>query len=754
MNWLHYLAEANLYLAVFYLAYYLLLSRETHYQLNRAYLLFSCVAAFALPVLQVGVLKPKAPAADPAAYVMLADRILEAPLQMQAQGIHLTNQGKDEAQQIAAQPTIKPVTIVVPAIAPAVQPQLSVGDYLWYAYLTGSAILLVTLLVRLFSLFLLTRRTPRVKYGKYTIVQLPGTNIAFSFFHCLFLGNNAPAIDTIIEHELVHIRQKHSADIIFLELLKIVNWFNPFVYLLQNSLKTIHEYIADEHTASSETDTLTYATFLVNTAHGVGGSPITHSFFNYSLLKKRIIMLNQKRSGNSARLKYLVTLPICMLLLCVSTLAFTKNYNWIDLDPAKAVASIIKTISKPTSVKLQPTVTANATTPVETAIAKTDNVPAETEASSKAYSPQITKETATTTPTIDSTLIINADAKGHLPFPAVNFSGYVLLDRHIRQSINYHSAAGEKGGFVEVSFTVDNDSKISDLKLEYSANPKLDALALNAFKTYTGPVNDNVGKRIKMGLYFFTDDYSIFKNNNNFGNDPGNMGELVIPNYSYRPKVTSKGYEYDEKTNFWMRDNSNHSQVIIYEKDGSSKLYLVDHATPADLELLKNKYGYEFPSNSYLGMQSIRPTNAEKEFVTGIYVNSYLNDAYKTTFYQHVYDAMKYPAAANRDLKGSVVLLKFNVGNDGGISNVAVAKSGGADFDKAAIDAVSSYTGTVNDKPGEHTIAMSFSIIATELRPTVSESLKTGVGYVGELAMANFKSPFGPPRIVPGSDKK
>jgi hypothetical protein len=59
MNWLYYLAEANIYLGVFYLAYCLFLNRDTHYQLNRAYLIFSCIVSFILPVLQIGVLTVK-----------------------------------------------------------------------------------------------------------------------------------------------------------------------------------------------------------------------------------------------------------------------------------------------------------------------------------------------------------------------------------------------------------------------------------------------------------------------------------------------------------------------------------------------------------------------------------------------------------------------------------------------------------------------------------------------------------------------
>jgi hypothetical protein len=144
----------------------------------------------------------------------------------------------------------------------------------------------------------------------------------------------------------VHIRQKHSWDIMLLEVLKVINWFNPFVYLLQRSIKTIHEYIADEQTAAYERDALTYSSFLLNNAYGIQGSTIAHSFFNYNLLKKRIIMLNKNRSGKLARLKYLTVLPLCAGMLCASTLAFAKDYGWVDLMPRKTLktAAVIDTI--------------------------------------------------------------------------------------------------------------------------------------------------------------------------------------------------------------------------------------------------------------------------------------------------------------------------------------------------------------------------------------------------------------------------
>ncbi|MES2268892.1 MAG: M56 family metallopeptidase [Bacteroidota bacterium] len=302
MSWLHYLIEANIYLGVFYLCYCLLLNGDTHYMLGRVYLIFSCIIAFVLPFTQLGILKPVIPEIA----------IAEPVTQVTVLPVH--------TQKLAA-----PVY------------QFTFDDAMLYLYIAGVTVAVFILMFRLGKLYILTRKNQALNTDSYKLVKLNGENTAFSFFNYLFIGNNVPRPETIIAHELVHIRQKHSADIIFLELVKVFNWFNPFIYLIQRSLKTIHEYIADEQTAAREQDALAYSSFLLNNAYGIQGNSIAHSFFNYNLLKKRIIMLNKNRSGKLARLKYLAALPLCAGMLCTSTLVFSKDYGLIDLAPQKAV---------------------------------------------------------------------------------------------------------------------------------------------------------------------------------------------------------------------------------------------------------------------------------------------------------------------------------------------------------------------------------------------------------------------------------
>jgi hypothetical protein len=323
MNWLHYLLEANIYLAVFYACYCLFLNKETYYTLNRAYLLLSCILSFILPVIQIGALKPAAKLPE----------ITAVSYNVPVKNVMLVNS---------------------PVVQPAVVHQITWDNALWCAYIVGIAVLTLLLVIKLFRLINLTTSGKKLIDNKYRLIDVEDTDTAFSFFNYLFIGTKTTGNDIIIQHELVHIRQKHSFDIVFIELIKIINWFNPIIYLLQISLKTVHEYIADEQTAAQRNDTLAYSTFLVDNAYGLTGSSVTHSFFNYNLLKKRIIMLNQKRSGRLARLKYLVAIPIFGGMLCASTLAFSKNYALIDLAPkhkapliaaAKAPKNAVDTLS-------------------------------------------------------------------------------------------------------------------------------------------------------------------------------------------------------------------------------------------------------------------------------------------------------------------------------------------------------------------------------------------------------------------------
>jgi len=298
MNWIHYLVEANLYMAAFYALYLIFLRGETHYQLNRAYLLGTNLLAFLIPFVQLGILKP--------------------------------------AVQISTQISVGSLSDYSAAIAPsgtagvAATEPWAMDDYILLIYGLVAIVLLISLCIRVYLLMALLKKGSVTKSHDYNLIELHQGSVAFSFFNNLFIDDRLASSQTILYHEQVHIRQKHSWDIIYLEIVKIINWFNPVVYLMIASMKEVHEFIADEATAGLENNNDSYTDFLISNAYGITQNSLTNSFFNKNLLKRRITMLYQKKSGDAAKLKYLLALPLICGLLCLSTLAFTtKTYAWV-----------------------------------------------------------------------------------------------------------------------------------------------------------------------------------------------------------------------------------------------------------------------------------------------------------------------------------------------------------------------------------------------------------------------------------------
>lgn len=300
MNWFYYLLEANLYLAVFYGIYRLLLHKETFYSANRFFLILSTLMAFSLPVLQIGYLNE------------LFGRGIEQ---------HVTNI-LDETSSNEAQFQFLDITI-------------------YFLYFGVALAFSLKLIIDLYQILMLSKKSDKYHKDNVIYVSLNQHNAAFSFFNLLFIQSDIQGKETILKHELVHIRQRHSLDIIFFEIIQILNWFNPITYLLKKDIKLLHEYIADEQTTLKEIGKYDYALFLIKNSFGMEANPLSNHIFNQSILKQRINMLNKEKSTGRARLKILFALPIAAAMLGTSTMAFTKDYSLVDLYPEKPGNSAI-----------------------------------------------------------------------------------------------------------------------------------------------------------------------------------------------------------------------------------------------------------------------------------------------------------------------------------------------------------------------------------------------------------------------------
>ncbi|WP_159634218.1 energy transducer TonB [Sphingobacterium composti Ten et al. 2007 non Yoo et al. 2007] len=145
--------------------------------------------------------------------------------------------------------------------------------------------------------------------------------LGFSFFNKMYLGREVKSYQSIERHEQIHIEQGHSYDVLFMEVFKVLNWFNPLVYHMSKEIKFQHECIADE---LSSDDKVAYAELLVAHALQVPKNVLVNEFSNQSFLKKRIMMLFKNKSSKNKRFLYLGIIP-AVLVVGLSTVVFNTS---------------------------------------------------------------------------------------------------------------------------------------------------------------------------------------------------------------------------------------------------------------------------------------------------------------------------------------------------------------------------------------------------------------------------------------------
>ena len=291
MTALDYFLKANLYGLLFAGCYWLLLRRHTFFGLNRAYLLASAVGSLLLPL------------------ASLPSQTTETlPVPVGVIVLPMTAIATTTNETVLPQ-----ATRTMPAQSPYSPDWVQLG---LTAYGLIAMLLLARLLVRLGRLWWQIRRSPRQVREGFVLVQ-PGEaeTPTFSFFEYVVLNPADADNELVLRHELVHVRQYHSADVLTLAILRAVFWACPALRFIDRMLRQVHEFLAD-HAADQPTD---YARFLVAYAFGAQTDTLTNGFFKPSLLKQRIQMLYQKSTTRWALGKYALVLPLVFGLLAMTT---------------------------------------------------------------------------------------------------------------------------------------------------------------------------------------------------------------------------------------------------------------------------------------------------------------------------------------------------------------------------------------------------------------------------------------------------
>lgn len=279
MTFLHYLVQVNLYLVLFYGFYRLLLSNETFYNLNRTYLVGSAVLSFGIPF-------------------WYSDYI---------QSFFITQQVNEVFY-----------TVLSPAVFGA--KASAENPFTWYDLLKAFyGFCTIFLSIKLIFNFLQLKRILEnsENYSKF--------GVGFSFFNFVFVDKDLQKHEVVMEHEYVHIKQLHSADVILFEVIAVLCWFNPVVYFYKKSVKNIHEFIADDIASRLEASKADYAMLLFSQQFGLNPHQLTNQFIDKSTLKRRIEMLHKPRSRKIALLKYGFTAPLFALMLVIASASIAKN---------------------------------------------------------------------------------------------------------------------------------------------------------------------------------------------------------------------------------------------------------------------------------------------------------------------------------------------------------------------------------------------------------------------------------------------
>lgn len=297
-----YILKSSLCLAVFYLFYRLLLSKETFHRCNRIASLSIILLSYILPLATI--------TTNQHTMVSTAVTTVEDLLIMYEQNV-VPNQG--------------------------LQPEFGFPwqETLIISYVAGAIFFILCHLWSLGRMLYFIRHNQRKQLPDGTLLIIQSCNFApFSWMKYIVISQADLKENghDILLHEQAHIRNHHSWDLLLVEVCSWLQWFNPAIWLLKQELQNIHEYEADEEVLRQGIDARQYQMLLIKKAVGARLYSIANSF-NHSSLKKRIAMMLKQKSSPWARLKYLYVLPLAAL----TVVAFARPEISHELEKISSV---------------------------------------------------------------------------------------------------------------------------------------------------------------------------------------------------------------------------------------------------------------------------------------------------------------------------------------------------------------------------------------------------------------------------------
>ena len=297
-------------LMVLWVAYRLLFTNSNRFQFNRFYLLTAMLFSLTLPLLGV-LMSRSTPQVAAFKENLFNGTVLNE--------ITISYGGE------SSETTLPEIVITGPS-----RMHVTVWQVLGAIYLIGVAVTALLFLFKMGKLVAMIIRSPKRKMEGYTMVFTHKEHGPYSFFRYAFFTDEQ--VDpTIVRHELSHIAHHHSWDILMVELMKIFQWFNPFIYLYKRELQSLHEYIADNDVVATGADKRNYMMLILQQCTAVDFSNMSNNF-SLILTKKRIKMITKHEKAKGFWWKLLATIPVLAVLLVANTKVTAQEKSAVD-DP-------------------------------------------------------------------------------------------------------------------------------------------------------------------------------------------------------------------------------------------------------------------------------------------------------------------------------------------------------------------------------------------------------------------------------------
>ncbi len=315
-----YIIHTAILLSACYLLYQFFLKSETFFGLNRWILMICIISAFIIPTLEIpeswSLRKVNQTQQQREKSIPNLSIIADNSMENTVENDNIqTSTKKTEALPLTENETKKTTTIPIITEKKTNESMFKRVNWkltLQYIYGIGLAIFGLNFLIQFLSLILMIIKNPSIKDGDFRIIEMSADKAPYSFMNNIFINPTKYDWETytqILEHEKIHVKERHTLDILFAEFVIIFQWFNPFAWQIRKVIERNLEFLTDSKMLQNGTDRATYQLNLLKISAPDYPLNITTNY-NQSFLKTRIMMMEAKKSSMRSAWKYLLLLPI------------------------------------------------------------------------------------------------------------------------------------------------------------------------------------------------------------------------------------------------------------------------------------------------------------------------------------------------------------------------------------------------------------------------------------------------------------